>query len=87
MNPRAQESPATVVAIKKGQTEISAPSYDDWVLVRCTLCSAEFQLGKRQASSAREGKEHYVKFLQQILVGEHSREEKPDHLNRYDLRA
>jgi transcription elongation factor Elf1 len=74
-----------VVAVKKDQTDVKAPDHDNWGTVTCDSCRAEFLIGPPTLFAVAGTANVYVKKLEEILAGEHTRHQQ--HQNSYDLGA
>lgn len=71
------------VAIKEGQTEVSAPEHETWGEVTCSQCGEVFCVGPNRDYSDPAQKMRYMKKFERMLADEHRQGDR--HQNRYDL--
>jgi len=74
-----------VVAIRKGQHNVSAPEHTTWGTVRCASCSDDFLVGPPRMFGVFEETSQYVQRLREVLVGDHKQGRQ--HRDNYDLGA
>ena len=82
-NYKTKIQPLCPVAIKIGQTEVHAPDHDDWGVVRCDQCAAEYAIGPNRIHGSHRKGEDGAKDLEAILKKDHER--KQPHANSYEL--
>ena len=82
---KSQIQTLRVIAVKKGQSEVSAPEHATWGTVKCDWCPDEFLIGAPRLYGVFGTENEYVKKLEAILAAEHNRQQ--GHQNCYDLGA
>jgi hypothetical protein len=71
------------VSIKLDQTEVHAPSHQDWGVVMCPGCSDKFAIGHHMAFPTLSSKERVTTDLLTALADDHSYERV--HQNSYEF--
>ena len=68
-NYKTKIQPLCPVAIKVGQTEVHAPDHDDWGVVRCDQCTAEYAIGQNRIYGSHRKAKIAPKILTRFLKG------------------
>ena len=82
-NYKSQITPLNPVAIRLGQTEVSAPEHETWEVLACSACKDKFALGPNQIFGSRITKEKATRMLLSRLADDHNHHRA--HENSYEL--
>jgi len=77
-------APLSLIAIKKGQTDISAPRHTTWDTITCPHCSEKYFIGPNRIYSSRVTKEELTKNLLCALTDDHNHD--CLHKNSYEFK-
>jgi hypothetical protein len=80
----SEMAPLSPVAIKKEQTEISAPQHTTWDTLTCPHCSETFFIGPNHIYASRVAKEELSTNLLAALADDHSHHS--PHKNSYEFK-
>jgi hypothetical protein len=71
------------VAIRLMQTDIHAPEHDNWGVVTCDTCEAQFAIGPNRIYGARASQQDCVDRFETLLAHDHQRNQ--SHKDSYEL--
>lgn len=76
-------APLCPVAIKLGQSVVSAPEHSEWGVVVCDACGEKFKIGPHRFFRSKSTAHVCIKQLERILADDHAK--KRLHGNSYEL--
>ena len=80
---KSSEQPRCPIAVKLDQSEVNAPSHDQWGVVTCDNCNTRFAIGPNRHYGARLSVPVCVAMLEERLVEDHHAGR--EHFNSYEL--
>jgi hypothetical protein len=80
---RIEIAPTCPVAIKRGQTEVSAPGHETWGTVTCDSCGDNFYIGPNRFFATRQDEKAVAKRFEDFLSRDHA--DGRTHRNSYEI--